>query len=127
MLDFRLGAKRACQLTARIDGIDRAFLFGNARIPCSHQGCSLFPSRLGTILVSWGLALVFTDYFIVYIGVDTVPVSSGTDPATLTPRWGVENLLLCAVKVSTYLNTLDIDYDDITEGDLLHPGIFRGL
>jgi len=32
-LEFRLGAKRAQSATARIDGIDRAFLFGNARFP----------------------------------------------------------------------------------------------
>jgi hypothetical protein len=46
MLDFRPGAKRVCQLTARIDGINRAFLFRNARLPCSRRGCSPFPSRL---------------------------------------------------------------------------------
>jgi hypothetical protein len=88
MPDFRPGAEQACQLTARIDGIDRAFLFGNARLPCSHQGCSPFPSRPGSILVSWGLALVCTNYFIVYLGIDTIPVSSGTGSATLTPGWG---------------------------------------
>jgi hypothetical protein len=33
MLDFRPGQSEQCQLTARIDGIDRAFLFGNARLP----------------------------------------------------------------------------------------------
>jgi hypothetical protein len=85
MLDFRPGAKRACQLTARIDGIDRAFLFGNARLPCSCQGCSLFPSRLGTIVVSWGLALIGTNYFIAYLGIDTAPESSGAGPVTPTP------------------------------------------
>ena len=32
MLDFRPGLKRSPQLTARIDGIDRDFLFGNKRL-----------------------------------------------------------------------------------------------
>ena len=38
MLNFRPEEKRASQPTARIDGIDRDFLFGNARSPCSHPG-----------------------------------------------------------------------------------------
>jgi hypothetical protein len=32
-LGFRPGTKRALPATGRIDGIDRAFLFGNARLP----------------------------------------------------------------------------------------------
>jgi hypothetical protein len=96
MLDFRPGAKRACQLTAQIDGIDRAFLFGNARLPCSRQGCSPFPSRLGTIVVSWSLALIGANYFIVYLGIDTAPESSGAGAATLTPGWGGYKTPYCA-------------------------------
>ena len=41
MLGFRTGAKRAFQLTARIDGIDHAFLFGNTRLSCSRSGLPL--------------------------------------------------------------------------------------
>jgi hypothetical protein len=47
MLDFRPGAKRACQLTARIDGIDRDFLFGNARPPLLAPGMQLLPLVFG--------------------------------------------------------------------------------
>ena len=35
MLDFCTGE---CQLTTRIDGVDRDFLFGNAQFPCLHAG-----------------------------------------------------------------------------------------
>jgi hypothetical protein len=103
MLDFRPGAKRACQLTARIDGIDRAFLFGNARLPCSRQGCSPFPSHLGTVLVSWGLALVRTDHFIAYLGIDTAPESSGAGPVTPTPS-GVGRKPLTVRRTGEYLS-----------------------
>ena len=48
MLDFRPGIERAHQLTARIDRIDRAFLFGNARFPRSRPGCSPSPRVLVT-------------------------------------------------------------------------------
>jgi hypothetical protein len=74
MLGFRPGAKQVCQLTARIDRIDRTFLFGNVRLPCSRRGCSPFPSRLGVAQVSRGLALVRTNCFIVHLGFDTTPV-----------------------------------------------------
>jgi hypothetical protein len=47
MLDFRPGAKRACQLTAQIDGIDRDFLFGNARPPLLAPGVQLLPLVFG--------------------------------------------------------------------------------
>jgi len=46
MLDFRPEEKRACQLTARIDGIDRDFLFGNAQLPLLAPGLACpFRSR----------------------------------------------------------------------------------
>jgi hypothetical protein len=48
ILGFCSGTKRACQLTARIDGIDRNSLFGNARSPCSRSGCSPSPRVLGS-------------------------------------------------------------------------------
>jgi len=57
MLNFRPWAKRACQLTARIDGIDGDFLFGNGRHPPLARECSPFPSCLGTTQVCEGLAL----------------------------------------------------------------------
>ena len=56
MLDFRPGEKRACQLTARIDGIDRTFPFGNARFPCSRPGYTPFLYRFKAVMVSQGLA-----------------------------------------------------------------------
>jgi hypothetical protein len=45
MLDFRPGQSEQCQLTARIDGIDRAFLFGNARLPPLAFGEHSIPPR----------------------------------------------------------------------------------
>jgi hypothetical protein len=47
MLDFRPGAERAFQLTARIDRIDRDFLFWNARHPCSRPGVQPLPLAFG--------------------------------------------------------------------------------
>jgi hypothetical protein len=119
MLDFRPGAKRACQLTARIDGIDRAFLFGNARLPCSHLGCSSFPSYFGTTQVSRGLALVDTNYFIIYLGFETIFGSPGTSPGTLTSWVGVwgEFPLYVLLQVSIRLYLLYINTTDINKGN----------
>jgi len=80
-----------CQLTARIDGIDRDFLFGTRAVPGLAPGCSPFPSRLGATQVSRGLALRYTNYYNVYLGFDTAFVLSGASPVTLTPRGGGRN------------------------------------
>lgn len=47
MLDFRPGTKRALPVTAQIDGIDRALLFGNARLPLLAWGAAPFPRDWG--------------------------------------------------------------------------------
>jgi len=89
MLDFRPGGKRACQLTRGFDGIDRDFLFGNARHPVLAPGCTPFPSRLGGTQVGWGLSPVGNNHSIVYLGFDTSLVSPGTSPVTLAlGGWG---------------------------------------
>ena len=44
--------------------------------------------------MSRGLALVGTDYSIIYLGFDTTLVSSGARPVTLTPGGGGINLLI---------------------------------
>ena len=62
MLDFRPGARRACQLIARIDGIDGTFLFGNGAATQLAPRVHPFASRLGATQVSWGLAPVYTNY-----------------------------------------------------------------
>ena len=73
------------QSAARIDGIDGGFLFGNARPPCSHSGCSPFPSCLGTTQVRQGLALVYTNHCIICLEFETTPGSFGEGLVTLTP------------------------------------------
>ena len=60
MLNFRPGPEPALPAHARLDGIDRDFLFGNAR---SHGGCIPSPSRLGTLQASGALALAHTNFF----------------------------------------------------------------
>jgi len=79
---------------ARIDGNDRAFLFGNARHPLLAPGCSPFPSRSGTTQVSRGLGLVHNNCAVVCLEFDTTPVSSGASPVTLTPGGGGGNLFI---------------------------------
>ena len=76
------------QSTTRIDGIDRDFLFGNTRPPCSHSGCNPFPSRLGTTQVRQGLALVYTNYYIVYLGFKTPLGLPSMSLGALTSRVG---------------------------------------
>ena len=44
---FERGQSEHCQLTARIDGIDRTCLFGNGAASGLAPGCTPFPSRLG--------------------------------------------------------------------------------
>ena len=76
-----------CQLTVWIDGIDRNFLFGNGRPPCSHPGSSPFPSFLGATQVSQGLALVHTNCYIVYLDFETTLGRFGEGFVSLTPGW----------------------------------------
>ena len=94
MLNFRPGGKPSTPAHPRIDRIDRAFLFGNARHPVLAPGCTPFPSHLGGTQVSWGLALLGYNHFIVYLGFDTTLVSSGAGPVTLTPGGGGMNSLI---------------------------------
>ena len=51
------------------------------------HGLTPFPSQLGTTQVSWGLALVYINYFIVYLGFVTTLGSFGDSLVTLTPGW----------------------------------------
>jgi len=85
MLDFLTGQ---CQLTARIDGIDRDFLFGNVRLPLFARGCRHSPSCFGVIQVSEGLALIINNYSDIYLGFLTFFRSPGTVPGTLASRVG---------------------------------------
>ena len=87
-LTFALGQSEHRQLTARIDGIDRAFLVWNVRLPCSRPGCSPSPSHLGATRVSGGLALLHTNYSDVYLCFETILAPSSTCPDTLPPGWG---------------------------------------
>ena len=104
MLNFCPGGKRASQLTARIDGIDRTFLFGNGAASGVRPRCSPFPSCLGAAQVSWGLALLLIYYSNIYLEFKTTPGSFGESLATLTPGFGVKNLLLRVLQVSSYLD-----------------------
>jgi hypothetical protein len=120
MLDFRPGAKRACQLIARgLMGLIATSFLGTRGHPCSHPGCSSFPSYLGTIVVSWGLALVYTNYSIIYLGFETIFGSPGTSPGTLTSWVGVwgEFPLYVLLQVSIRLYLLYINTTDINEGN----------
>ena len=47
MLNFRPGGRRASQLTARSDGIDRAFLFGNGAASRVRPGMQPLPLVFG--------------------------------------------------------------------------------
>jgi len=47
VLNFRTASSEHCQLTARIDGIDREFLFGNARGTRARTGLQLLPLAIG--------------------------------------------------------------------------------
>ena len=64
---------------------NRAFHLGNVRdIP----GCTPFPSDLGALRVSRGLARLSTNYYIVYLGFETVPGSFDEGMITLSPGGG---------------------------------------
>ena len=72
-------------------GLIAASFLGTRMVTGLAPGCSPFPSRLGAAQVGWALALWSTNYFNVYLGIDTALVSSGTSPVTLTPRGGGRN------------------------------------
>jgi len=94
MLDSRPGARRACQLIRGLMGLIATSFLGTRGTRCSPRVAPPFPSRLGTTQVSRGLALVGTNYLIIYLGFDTTLVSSGASPVTLTPGGGGINLLI---------------------------------
>ena len=97
MLNFCPGGKQASQLTARIDGIDRTFLFGNGAASGVRPRCSPFPSCLGATQVSWGLALLLIYYSNMYLKFKTTPGSFGESLATLAPGFGGKKpLISCA-------------------------------
>ena len=73
-LDFRPGVKRSSQLTSRIDGIDRDFLFWNVR-----AGAAL-PLVFGGHTGVWRLSLRDTNYYNVYLGTGTNSGLSGVPP-----------------------------------------------
>ena len=104
MLNFCPGGKQASQLTTQIDGIDRTFLFGNGAASGVCPRCSPFPSCLGATQVSWGLALLLIYYSNMYLKFKMTPGSFGESLATLTPGFGVKNLLLRVLQVSSYLD-----------------------
>jgi hypothetical protein len=102
------GEGEHCQLIARIDGIDRDFLFGNGAATGLALGCSPFPSCPGVTQVSRGLALLYTTSTNMCLGFDTAPVSPGASPGTPTPGGQVEIRLLRAPQVSGFLALLGI-------------------
>ena len=117
MLYFHPEAERASQPTARIDGIDRAFLFGNAWSSGPRQGCTPFSSRLEDIRVSRGLALLYILSTNIYLGVKATPGSYDEGTITLTPGWRIEIPSLCVLRVSAYLDDLGVYCTDICEGN----------
>ena len=82
---FVQGVSEHCQLTARIDGIDGGFLFGNARLGVLALGLIHFPFLLGTVPVHGGLTPVQTNCSIVYLGCEITPGLFGEGLVTLTP------------------------------------------
>ena len=56
MLNFRPGGRRASQLTVRIDGIDRTFLFGNGVLSRVCPGMQPLPLVFGGHPGEWGLS-----------------------------------------------------------------------
>ena len=74
-----------------------------------------------------GLALVYTNYYNVYLGIVTHFGSFGMGPGTLAPRvgWGgVQKPSYVLQQVSNYLDLLDVYFTDIDEGNRAHAGPF---
>jgi hypothetical protein len=69
--------------------------------------------------VSRGLALLFTNYSIIYLGFETIFGSPGAGPGTLTSWVGVwgEFPLYVLLQASVYLYLLYINITDINEGN----------
>ena len=115
---------------AEIDGIDRGLLFGNTRLPLLLLGRSPFPSRSRTTKVREGLALVYTNYSIVFLGIETHFRSPGSSPGTLVPRvgqGGVENPFYDLRQVSNCLDPLDVHFSDQNEVNRAHAGSFYAI
>ena len=72
-------------------GLIAASFLGTRAEPGLALGCTPLPSQLGATQVSRALALSYTNYYNVYLGLEIVPGSPGTGPVTLTPRGGGRN------------------------------------
>ena len=68
-------------------GIATSFL-GTRGFLAARLQHGAFPSRLGTLQVSRALALIHTNYPMIYLGYETKFGSPGTGPDTLAPWVG---------------------------------------
>ena len=92
---------------------------GTRGLPCSPQVCPSPRSQQQATKVSRTLAPLDTNYFNVYLGVETNFWSPGTSLVTLAPRvgGGAEIPLPRPTQVSICLDILDFHSADINEGE----------
>ena len=84
MLDFCPGGKRALQAHRRLIGLIGTSFLGTCICRLLMRGFTSFPSRLGIIQVSEGLALTYINHYIVYLGFETTLGWFGEGLVTLT-------------------------------------------
>ena len=115
------------QSAAWIDGIDRDFLFGNTRPPLLVCGLTPSPLQLGTTQVNWGLALVYINYYIVYLGFVTTLGLFGERLVTLAPGVGQGGVHIPSLLVLQVSNDLAFQYiysTDVGKVDYAYLGLF---
>ena len=112
------GASIASSPRGLIGLIAPSFL-GTCGLPCLPQVCPSPRSQQRATKVSRTLAPLDTNYFNVYLGVETNFWSPGTSPVTLAPRvgGGAEIPLPRPTQVSICLDILDFHSADINEGE----------
>ena len=100
-------------------GLIAPSFLGTRGLPCSPQVCPSPRSQQRATKVSRTLAPLDTNYFNVYLGVETNFWSPGTSPVTLAPRvgGGAEIPLPRPTQVSICLDILDFHSADINEGE----------
>ena len=84
---FVLAKNEQCQLIRELMGLIATSFLGTCGSPACTGAAARSPLHLGALQVRMTLALEDTNYYIVFLGLETLFRLSGASPVTLPPGW----------------------------------------